>query len=78
MNEISEHAFTLVVDIVKLDPDSDRVIVNGCLGEALEAKFLGDRFILVGDEALISISINEDELEEILEGIKLERMVHII
>ena len=78
MSEISEHSFTLVVDIVKLNPDSDRVIVNGCLGEALEAKFLGDRLILVGDEASISISINEDELEEILEVIKLEKITHLI
>jgi hypothetical protein len=67
MSETSDHEFVVTVDVVQLDRESDRVVINGYLGEALEAKFHGDRLELMGAEASISIHIKPEEIKAILE-----------
>jgi hypothetical protein len=69
MSEISEHEFVVTVDVVQLDRESDRVVINGYLGEVLEAKFHGNRLEIMGDEASISIQIIPEEIKTILESI---------
>jgi hypothetical protein len=69
MSEISEHEFVVTVDVVQLDRESDRVVINGYLGEVLEAKFLGNRLEIMGAEASISIQIIPEEIKTILESI---------
>ena len=67
MSETSEHKFVVTVDIVQLDRESDRVVINGYLGEALEAKFNGNWLDIMGTEASISIHIKPEEIKDILE-----------
>jgi hypothetical protein len=69
MSEISEHEFVVTVDVVQLDRESDRVVINGHLGEALKAKFHGNRLEIMGAEASISIQIIPEEIKTILESI---------
>ena len=64
---IHDHAFTVTVDIVKLDQESDRVVISGYLGGKLEVRLNGDRLEFEGDEASISILINRHELASILD-----------
>ena len=69
MSEISEHEFVVTVDVVQLDRESDSVVINGYLGEVLEAKLHGNRLEIMGAEASISIQIIPKEIKTILESI---------
>jgi len=63
-----EHSFTLTVDIVKMDPDSDRVVINGFLGEELDIQLSEDGLELVGNEASISIAISPEKIKRLMEA----------
>lgn len=63
-----EHPFTLTVDIVKMDPDSDRVVINGFLGEELDIQIGEDGLKLVGNEALISVAMNPEKIKRLMEA----------
>jgi hypothetical protein len=66
MSGAEDHAFTVAVDIVRLDQESDRVVITGYLGSRLEVGLNGDRLEFKGDEASISILIDRHELGSIL------------
>ena len=68
MKNTEEHPFTLTVDIVKMDPTSDRVVINGFLGEELEIQISEDGLELVGNEASISVAMNPETLKQLLEA----------
>ena len=68
MSGVDDHAFTVTVDVVKLDYGSDRVVINGYLGETMVATFNGGRLEFRGNEATISILINKNELGSILDN----------
>jgi len=63
-----EHSFTLTVDIVKMDPDSGRVVINGFLGEELDIQLSEDGLELVGNEASISIAISPEKIKRLMEA----------
>jgi hypothetical protein len=66
MSGADDHAFTVAVEIVKLDQESDRVVISGYLGGKLEVELNGNRLEFKGDEASISILVNRHELGSIL------------
>jgi hypothetical protein len=68
MYEIEDHAFTVEVDIVKFDQASDRIVLNGFLGEINEIRYQDNKLVIVGDEASVSLSIKKEELGKIFES----------
>ena len=67
MNE--DHLFTLEVDIIQFDEKSDRVIVNGYLGNNLETEYREGKLHLRGNEASISLHISRDDLLKLVQNI---------
>ena len=65
MSELNEHHFTVTVDIVQFDPESDRVVINGYLGDGLKVSLVDNRLELVGSEASLSVKIDDDTLSRI-------------
>ena len=68
MKKEEEHPFTLTVDIVKMDSESDRVVINGFLGKDLDIQLNEDGLELVGDEASISVAMNPETLKQLLDA----------
>ena len=68
MKKEEEHPFTLTVDIVKMDSESDRVVINGFLGKDLDIQLSEDGLELVGDEASISVAMNPETLKQVLDA----------
>ena len=68
MKKEEEHPFTLTVDIVKMDSESDRVVINGFLGKDLDIQLSEDGLELVGDEASISVAMNPETLKQLLDA----------
>ena len=68
MKNEEEHSFTVTVDIVKMDPDSDRVVINGFLGEELDIQLNEDGLELVGNEASISVAISPEKIKRLMEA----------
>jgi hypothetical protein len=70
MCETADHAFTIEVDILKFDQESDRVVLNGFLGEIEEIRYVDNNLTITGNEAIISLIIKQDELSAILNNLK--------
>jgi len=68
MKNEEEHSFTVTVDIVKMDPTSDRVVINGFLGEELEIQINEDGLELVGNEASITVAMNPEKIKRLMEA----------
>ncbi len=68
MKHEEEHSFTVTVDIVKMDPDSDRVVINGFLGEELDIQLSEDGLKLLGNEASISVAMNPEKIKRLMEA----------
>jgi hypothetical protein len=68
MKHEEEHSFTVTVDIVKMDQDSDRVVINGFLGEELDIQLSEDGLELVGNEASITVAMNPEKIKRLMEA----------
>ena len=69
MCETVDHAFTVEVDILKFDQESDRVVLNGFLGEIEEIRYVDSHLTIIGNEATISLQIKKEELGTILNNL---------
>ncbi len=65
MNE--DHLFTLEVDIIQFDDKSDRVILNGYLGNSLGTEYREGKLHIQGNEASIQLHLSKEELRELLQ-----------
>ena len=65
---VNDHEFTVEVDIVQMDKESERVVINGYLGDKIKARYHEDRLVLEGSEASISVLIDKEELASIIEN----------
>ena len=61
-----DHLFTLEVDIIQFDQESDRVVINGYLGDKIETKYAGKDLMFQGSEASISLKLSPKELQELI------------
>jgi hypothetical protein len=68
VNEAGEndHAFTIELDVVKLDEAGDRVLIEGCIGELIEVNFVEDMLEIKGVEGNMKINLNEKEVQRLL------------
>jgi hypothetical protein len=68
VNEAGEndHAFTIELDVVKLDEAGDRVLIEGCIGELIEVNFVEDMLERKGVEGTLKINLNEKEIQKLL------------
>jgi hypothetical protein len=69
MCEKVDHAFMVEVDILKFDQESNRVVLNGFLGEIEEKRYIDSNLTIIGNEAIISLRINKEELGAILNNL---------
>ena len=68
MKNEEEHSFTVTVDIVKMDHDSDRVVITGFLGEELDIQLNEDGLELVGNEASIIVAMSPEKIKRLMEA----------
>jgi hypothetical protein len=69
MCETVDHTFTVEVDILKFDEESDRVVLNGFLGEIKEVRYFNNHLTIRGNEATISLRITKEELGALLNSL---------
>ncbi|MCB2171383.1 hypothetical protein KQH65_01455 [archaeon] len=64
-----DHLFTLEVDIIQFDQDSDRVVINGSLGDKIEPLYTGKDLMFQGSEASISLELSPEEIQELIKKV---------
>lgn len=69
MTILEDHLFRVEVDILQFDQDSDRVVINGYLGDKIEIQYTGEHLMLQGSEASISLKLSLEELHELIKNI---------
>ncbi len=62
----NDHAFSIESDIVKLNEAGDRVLIEGHIGELIEAGFVEGLLEIKGLEANLRINLDEEELQTLL------------
>jgi len=70
MTILEDHLFRVEVDIIQFDQDSDRVVINGYLGDKIETEYIGQQLLVLGSEASISLHITPEELKAILQQVQ--------
>ena len=58
----NDHAFSIELDIAKLNEAGDRLLIEGYLGELIEIVFVEDLLEIKGFEGNLRIKLNEEEL----------------
>ena len=62
----NDHAFSIELDIAKLNEAGDRLLIEGYLGELIEIVFVEDLLEIKGFEGNLRIKLNEEELRALL------------
>jgi hypothetical protein len=62
----NDHAFSIELDIAKLNEAGDRLLIEGYLGELVEIGFVEDLLEIRGFEGNLKIKLNEEELGALL------------
>jgi hypothetical protein len=62
----NDHAFSIELDIAKLNEIGDRLLIEGYLGELAEICFVEDSLEIKGFEGNLKIKLNEEELRTLL------------
>jgi hypothetical protein len=62
----NDHAFSIELDIAKLNEAGDRLLIEGHLGELVEIVFVEDLLEINGFEGNLRIKLNEEELRALL------------
>jgi hypothetical protein len=62
----NDHAFSIELDIAKLNEAGDRLLIEGYLGELVEIVFVEDLLEIKGFEGNMRIKLNEEELRALL------------
>jgi hypothetical protein len=62
----NNHAFSVKLDIAKLNETGDRLLIEGCLGELVTIRFVEDMLEIDGFEGNLKIQLNEKELRTLL------------
>ena len=62
----NEHAFSIELDVVKLDDVEGRVLIEGYLGELIEVNFGEVLLEIRGIEGNLKINLNEKEVQKLL------------
>jgi hypothetical protein len=62
----NDHAFSIELDIAKLNEAGDRLLIEGYLGELIEIGFVEDLLEIKGFEGNLKIKMNEEELRTLL------------
>lgn len=58
----NDHAFSVELDVAKLNEVGDRLLIEGYLGELIEIVFAEDMLEIKGFEGNLRIKLNEKEL----------------
>ena len=62
----NDHAFSIELDIAKLNEVGDRLLIEGYLGELVEIVFVEDLLEIKGFEGNLKIKLNQEELRVLL------------
>jgi hypothetical protein len=73
----NDHAFSIELDIAKLNEAGDRLLIEGYLGELIEIGFVEDLLEIKGFEGNLKIKLNEEELRTLLNTKKISIYKHL-
>ncbi len=59
---VEEHGFELELDIIKYNEESNRVLINGFLGEELAVEYKDGVLVMTGTEGTFKVYIREEEM----------------
>jgi hypothetical protein len=62
----NDHAFSIELDVVKLNEIGDRVLIEGYIGELIEVNFVEDLLEIKGVEGKMRVNLTEEELKNFL------------
>jgi hypothetical protein len=62
----NDHAFSIELDVAKLNEAGDRLLIEGYLGELVEIVFVEDLLEINGFEGNLRIKLSEEELGALL------------
>jgi len=62
----NDHAFSIELDIAKLNEAGDRLLIEGYLGELIEIVIVEDLLEIKGFEGNLKIKLNQEELRTLL------------
>jgi hypothetical protein len=62
----NDHAFSVELDVAKLNEVGDRLLIEGYLGELIEIVFAEDMLEIKGVEGNLKIKMNKKELRALL------------
>jgi len=63
-DQVNDHGFELELDIVKFREDSDRVILNGFLGNELDVEYEESILKIIGNEGSFKIYLEEEKINQ--------------
>ena len=61
----NNHAFSIMLDVVKLNEIGDRVLIEGFIGELLAVSFAEDLLEIKGMEGNLKINLKEKEIQKL-------------
>ena len=61
----NDHAFSIELDVVKLNEAGDRVLIEGFIGELIDVSFAEDLLEIKGLEGKLKINLKEKEIQEL-------------
>jgi hypothetical protein len=62
----NDHAFSVELDVAKLNEIGERVLIEGYIGELIEVTFVEDVLEIKGVEANLKINLKEKEIHKLL------------
>ena len=60
----NDHAFSIELDVVKLNEIGDRVLIEGFIGELIDVNFAEDLLEIKGMEGTLKINLKEKEIRK--------------
>jgi hypothetical protein len=61
----NDHAFSIELDVIKLNDVGDRVLIEGFLGELIDVSFAEDLLEIKGLEGNLKINLKKKEIQEL-------------
>lgn len=62
----NDHAFSIELDVVRLNEIGNRVLIEGYIGELIEVSFVEDLLEIKGLEGKLRVNLSEKELRNSL------------
>lgn len=65
---VEDHGFELELDIIRFNEESNRVIINGFLGDELDVSYKDGVLTMTGSEGTFKVYVREEEMNGLGKG----------